>query len=115
MIHQAELQEVKKRMARVVELEQLPEVREYLGAKKLEESALAIIRGRLKAGEEVKPGRLSVVIKRVFAVDWKAVLSAYREVTEPTAAGAAVLSQAGEKDPAAPFVSERLSVDVVAA
>ena len=114
MIHQAELREIEQRRARVKELEQLPEVREYLGAKALEGKALEVLRSRLKAGEEVKPGRLSVLIKRAFAVEWQKVLSAYRAATQPTPAALAILQDAIDKNPAADFVTERLSVDVVA-
>jgi ribosomal protein S18 len=117
MIHQAELQEADRRAKRVAELEGTHAVETYLGAVKLRDKSLEVLRGRINAGEKVKAGKLTLTQRVTLSVDWKECLSAVLVAAGRVLPAEAtdLVAQAQRKDPAAPFVSGRLSIEVVPA
>jgi hypothetical protein len=82
---------------------------------------LEILRARFKAGEECASGRLTLTVVRSAVVGWEKLvrlLISRKGVAAAIAAdreAVAALEQADRREPAAEFVSERVTVDVVAA
>jgi C4-dicarboxylate-specific signal transduction histidine kinase len=117
-IKQSELRAAVAARRELERLEASEAVQQYLGARKTVEA----LHGALKArrAEGVQPGKLALIVKTSAAVAWEKVLTALRGVPgvgEALAAPAAarILRQAQERDTKAAFVSERVSVEVVAA
>lgn len=121
MIKQADLRGVVDARATVAELESLPDVAAYISAQALVKTRLEALKKRHKAGEECQAGRLTLAAKVVRSVSWEQLFSRMRLLPSIARALAgdeparALLQQALDKDPAAEFVSERVTFDVVVA
>lgn len=121
MIQQAELKAAHALAAEAKRLEADPAVSAYLAAKKAEEKILSGLRQRVSRGEAVKDGRFAVVWKASYSVGWEKVVGMLRDrpaVAEAILGDAGakrILVQANGKDPAAAFVTSRITLSVVVA
>lgn len=125
MITQRDLNAVQRARKEVADLAADPKVQEYVAAQKTATEALAAIRTRFEAGEEVQSGKLRVrrEVKVAVKVLWEKALKGLREVPAiakaigKDAAAKSLLELVQAKSPASPYVTSATSVtfDVVPA
>lgn len=123
MITQKELNRVVRLRKQLAAYEEKPDVIDYLGFDTEVKAVLADLRERRQRGEGVEPGRLCLTEKLSVAVAWQKVcmaLSGLRSISgaiERDPKARFILEQAARpKDhPDAPFVTPRISLDVVSA
>lgn len=121
MIRQNELRSIAIDQQAVALSEEIPAISAYLAAKAASKKRLDQIRERIKKGESVETGVLTIRETRTKAVSWEgfwlslcAVPGVMGFLSRKPAA-AEMLAQVAHKDTDAAFVSERLSIEIVEA
>jgi hypothetical protein len=119
MIRQTTLKAIVAQKAEVARLETTPAVREYLAAREALKEDLDYLRARVRDGEDVEGGRCQVLKRHSLVVSWEQFWKRIRET--PAVARAllrdgdarVLLDQVARRDPAAEFVSDRVTIDVI--
>ncbi len=120
MIRQQELRQVLDVRAEQANLlEQDASVRLYVLAAKREKELVSALRERVSRGEPVASGRLALEVKRSAVVSWERFVQCLTSVPAVAAVLGAdkraqtITRQMSDREGAAPFIGERVSVDVV--